>query len=220
MIEEGNRGAAFGMTGSGKSKLLSYYFASFPGQRLLVDVNDDYDLGPAALEEGGCVARDPDAIDWTKRTIRYAPSRLDDDEYEALYAAIWQRVAAGRPLLVWLDESEGPTTQNKAPMHMRIALKQGRKKKLTHLAASLRPAEIYGAIVSQSEHAWAFKTADPYDLERIARRFGVSVQEVTAALAALPEYGFLYHRLGGPVAAFAPLDKARLELAARHVRTP
>lgn len=220
MIEEGNRGVALGMTGSGKSKLLSYYFAMFPGQRLLVDVNDDYELGPVAKEEGACVAREPGAIDWSKRTIRYAPSRLSDEEYDELYKAIWERVCAGHPLLVWLDESEGPTTQNKAPLHMRLALKQGRKKKLTHLAASLRAAEIYGAIITQSEHAWAFKTVDAYDLERIARRFAVSVSDLEAALAQLPEHGFLYHRLGQPVAAFEPLGKDRLTIAARHVRTP
>lgn len=220
MIEEGDRGFACGITGSGKSRLLGYYFANYPGQRLLVDVNDDYKLGPAALEEGACEARDPAAIDWTKRTIRYVPSRLDLDEYEALYAAVWEKARGGRRMMVWLDEAEGPTTANQSPLHLRLALGQGRKKGLTHLAASLRPVEIYKKIRNQSEHAWVFKTADDEDIEVIARRLRLPREQLAGALDALPPYGFLYHRLGQPVASFGPLDKQRLQLIGQHVRMP
>lgn len=222
MIDEGHRAFACGMTGSGKSKLLSYYFAQYPGQRLLVDVNDDYELGPTSKEEGASLAREPGAIDWTKRTIRYVPSRLDQDEYEELYTAIWARVHDGRhPLLVWLDECEGPTTSNSSPLHLRLALGQGRKKKLTHLAASLRPVEIYGKIVSQSEHAFVFKTAEVKDIEPLARRMKIKQGELEVALEQLPEYGFLYHRVGAPqILSFPALDGDRVKLAGRHIRTP
>lgn len=221
MIEEGDRGFAVGMTGSGKSKLLSYYFATFPGQRLLVDVNDDYELGPAAKEEGACVARHPSKIDFGVRTIRYVPARLNDDEYEELYEAIWTHVRTARhPLLLWLDEGEGPTTAQRSPLHLRLALKQGRKKKLTHLTATLRPVDVEKAIVNQSEHGWIFKMTDLDDIALLARRLNIKTAELAAALEQLPEYGFLYHRIGGPVAAFDPLSKERLQLAARHVRVP
>lgn len=222
MIEEGDRGFAVGMTGSGKSWLLGYYFATFPGQRLLVDVNDDYELGPASRAEGACTAREPDAIDWRRRTIRYVPSRLDLDEYEGLYEAIWQHArAGGRPLLVWLDEGEGPTTAQRSPLHLRLALKQGRKKRLTHLTATLRPVDVEKSIVNQSEHGFVFKMVDVDDITLLARRLKVTPAELAAALEQLPKYGFLYHRVGaGQIASFPPLDAERLRLTARHVRMP
>jgi len=220
MIAAGDRAFAVGMTGSGKSGLLGYYFATYPGQRLLVDVNDDYELGPTALEEGACLAREPAAIDWSVRTIRYAPSRLDQDEYEALYAEIWKRARAGHKLFVWLDEGEGPTTANRSPLHLRLALKQGRKKDLTHATATLRPVDVEKAIINQSEHGFVFKMSDLDDIALLARRLNVTVRELVAVLEGLPDYGFLYHRFGGAVATFGPLDEKRRAITARHVLMP
>jgi hypothetical protein len=123
-------------------------------------------------------------------------------------------------MFVWLDEAEGPTTANRSPLHLRLALGQGRKKGLTHLSASLRPVEIDKKIRNQSEHCWVFKMSDADDIATLARRLMVKPPELAAELASLPDYGFLYHRFGGPVAKFAPLDERRLELVARHVRMP
>lgn len=223
MIEEGHRAFACGITGSGKSRLLAYYFATSAGQRLLIDVNDDYELGPAAKEEGATVAREPGAIDWSKRSIRYVPSRGDQDEFEALYAAIIAHVwpPNPHPLFVMLDESEGPTTQHKAPPSMNIAIGQGRKKKLTHVAATLRPVEVFKKLRNQAEHFFAFCTTDPDDKLIIARRMGLTLPQLELVLPKGPEdHGFIYHRLGQPPVAFPPLDSARMKLIDRHVRMP
>lgn len=233
MIEPGHRVFACGTTGTGKSRLLAYFFATFPGQRLLIDHNDDYELGRLAHAEGCSNVRgDPAALDWSKRTLRYVPGRLDQDEYEELYKIVWGQALAGAKLFVWMDECLGPTTESRSPLHVRLALGQGRKKGLTHGAASLRPVGIEKMIVNQSEHFFAFITADADDQARIAQRFVITVAELQAAFAELAAkyppagaeelpHGCLYHRLGRPqVTAFPPLDKARLELTAQHVVMP
>lgn len=227
MIEEGDRVFCSGITGSGKSRLLGYFFAMTPGQRLLVDVNDDYELGPAAIAEGCSNVRgDPAALDFSQRTLRYVPGRLDQAEYDELYKVIWGRACAGHRLFVWLDECLGPTTESSSPLHVRLVLGQGRKKALTHAGASLRPVGIEKMLVNQSEHYFAFFTADRDDLERIARRFSVTPAELAAALEPLAPggaqaHGFLYHRLGQPqVSIFPALPQAKLDLLARHVRMP
>lgn len=227
MIEPGHRAFASGLTGSGKSRLVGYYFATTPGQRLLIDVNDDYELGPAAREEGASDVRgDPGALDFTKRTLRYVPARMDQDEYEELYSVIWRHACAGHELFVWLDECLGPTTESRSPHHVRLALGQGRKKRLTHAGASLRPVGIEKMLVNQSEHFFAFYSADRDDIETIARRFSVPPAELAAALAEFApggaqEHSFLYHRLGRPeITAFPALSADRLAVTAKHVHMP
>lgn len=223
MIEPGDRELAVGMTGSGKSGLLGYHFATYPGQRILIDVNDDYELAPAADELGGAATVSGDDLREalrSARTIRYVPATLEPEEYEQLYRLIWEHARAGVPKYVWLDESEGPTTANRAPLHLRLTIKQGRKKDITHAAATLRPVDIEGAIVNQSEHAFVFRMTDAKDIALLARRLGLSPLDLTAALDQLPEHGFLYHRLGQNVVAFPPLDEQRRALTAQHVVMP
>jgi hypothetical protein len=222
VIEPGHRIFACGKTGSGKSLLLGYYFATTPGQRLLIDVNDDYELGPAALEEGASDVRgDPDALDWSKRTLRYVPGRLTFDEYEDLYKVIWDHAAIGHKLFVWLDECYGPTTESRCPMHLRKAITQGRKKDLTHGGAGQRPVGIEKTLVNQAEHLFSFFTADRDDVDMLARRMSITPAECAEALHNLPEHAYLYHRLGRPeVTAFPPLPPERLKTISRAVRMP
>lgn len=234
MIEEGQRAFACGITGTGKSRLGGYLFATYAGQRLFIDVNDDYELGPAAIEEGACTAREPGKIDWSKRSIRYVPSSGDQDEFEALYAAIIAHVwpPNPHPMFVHLDESEGPTSQHKAPPSMNVAVGQGRKKDLTHSSASLRPFEVFKKLHRQAEHLFAFYTTDDNDLQLLARRMGVTVADLIAAMGQLdPDgraltagenpHGFIYHRLGSPQPTiFPPLSDDKLKLTARHIVMP
>src|SRR5207247_1467377 len=51
VIRRGDRAFAAGMTGQGKSEIMLHVWAVYRGQRLLVDVADHYQLGPAALAE-------------------------------------------------------------------------------------------------------------------------------------------------------------------------
>jgi energy-coupling factor transporter ATP-binding protein EcfA2 len=222
MIRQGERVLAVGTTGTGKSQALAYLFAKHDGQRLLIDVQDHYELGPAAAEDA-CEARSPREIDWQARTIRYVPRTLSQREYNDLYAAIFKR----GNLLVWLDEAVGPTSAHSAPVNLRRAVTQGRKIGITHLAASQRPAGIERTIVNQSEHAFVFLTSDPDDLDVLSIRLGLKARELATAWSdagdvdRLWQAGYLYHRLGSSeIRRMPPLPADRIDEARRHVVIP
>lgn len=235
------RVAAVGMTGTGKSEVLLALWAEDQGQRLLIDVQDAYYLGPAVLEdERGYqeVHGDPRAIDWRVRTIRYVPRRAGAaarQEYDDLYAAIWNRAQHFRTLghlTVLLDESYGPTTANYAPPHLMLALTQGRKKHLRHMAAMQRPAKVAPELLNQAEHAFIFDVGSRRDdLDAIGERLGWNGREVGAALRELADefgysdrdgrfrvHAYLRHRLGQrEVFTFPPLPPTVLQATHRHV---
>ncbi len=223
MIRQGERVLAVGTTGTGKSQALAYLFAKHTGQRLLIDVQDHYELGPAALaEENVCEADSPRGIDWRARTIRYVPKTLRAREYDELYSAIFRR---GK-LLVWLDETLGPTSSHSTPMHVRKVVTQGRKYGITHLHAAQRPAGIDRFLINQSEHAFVFLTSDPDDLDTLSYRLGVNSRELGRLWEGgeherLWQAGYLYHRLGsGELRRMPPLPPDYIAEAQRHVVIP
>jgi hypothetical protein len=223
MIRQGERVLAVGTTGTGKSQALADVFARHTGQRILIDVQDHYDLGPAAIAEGVSEAGSPRQIDWRQRTIRYVPSRDTQREYNELYSAIFRR----GNVLVWLDEAEGPTTSHSSPLWLRRTVKQGRKYGITHLAATQRPSGIERALVNQSEHAFVFLTSDPDDLDALSVRMGVRARDLAGVwgdagdVDDLWQAGYVYHRLGsGRLVRMPPLPAERIKAARRHVIIP
>ena len=222
MIRQGDRVLAVGNTGTGKSQALAELFARHAGQRLLIDVGDDYTLGPAALAEGASEADSPGAIDWSKRTIRYVPRRGDRREYDELYAYIWER----GDLFVWADELEDVAPAHGTPWRVRKVVKQGRKRRLTHAGATQRPVGVDRSVVNQAEHAYIFRLVDRDDVDVLAFRVGIDSHALAAELRELPSpqdtyTGFLYHRVGQPsVTAFPPLPPAWVERARQHVVIP
>lgn len=231
---------AVGMPGTGKSELLLALWAEEPGQRLLIDVQDAYYLGPDALnDELGVqeVLGDPAAIDWGVRTIRYVPrlaGKAARDEFEDLYAAIWaraQRYEQLGQLTVLLDESYGPTEANYAPAYLTTALTQGRKKKLRHLAGNQRPAKVAPELFETADHLFVFLMGGRRDdLDRIGERLGWNGAEVGEALRELADthgymdgdrlrcHAYLRHRAGNlEVHSFPPLPPHVLERTRRHV---
>lgn len=222
MIKQGERVLAVGTTGTGKSQALADVFARHTGQRVLIDVQDHYELGPAAVDEGASEASRPREIDWRQRTIRYVPSRDNAKEYNELYSAIFRR----GNVLVWLDEAEGPTSSHSSPLWLRRTVKQGRKYGITHMAATQRPSGIERAIINQSEHAFVFLTSDEDDLRSLAARLGVHWRELAGTWGdtggrELWRAGYVYHRLGsGELVKMPPLPAERIAAARRHVIIP
>lgn len=209
------------MTGSGKSTILAAMWAEDVGQRLLIDVNDAYTLGPVALQDPGgyCYAESLKEIDWRARTVHFVPRAQSEKTYNDLYAAIYDR----GEMTVWLDESYGPTTSNKAPRWLRTVITQGRKRKIRHLAATQEPMNVLPVIYSQAEHVFLFRlTGRPDELARLAPRFGLTVQQLGDELAGLPDFGYLRASTSaaGQVYRMPPLPASLLELTRRHVVFP
>lgn len=239
-ILEKHRVVAAGMTGTGKSQVLLCLFADDPGQRVLIDVNDAYELGPATLEDpyGWQETDDPREIDWRLRTIRIVPplaGRAAREWYDDVYAAIWDRSQRHEdlgPLTVLLDESVGPTSASYAPPHLLLAVTQGRKQRLRHMAAMQEVFNVEPLLLSQAEHGFFFDPGGrPDNHDRIGQRLGWSGRDVAEEFRLLAEqYGYeddegnyrchayLRHRLGRrEVHAFPPLPAEALQRADRHV---
>lgn len=239
-IQTHERVMCVGMPGTGKSELLLGLWADDPGQRVLIDVQDAYELGPAALEDELGVQEvhgHPERLDWNQRTIRYVPAktgRAGREEMEDLYAAIWARAQHYQELghlTVLLDECYGPTEANWAPSYLTTALTQGRKKHLRHLGGTQRPAKVAPELFETADHLFVFLMGGRRDdLDRIGERFGWNGAEVGEALRDLSEsygyddngrfrcHGFLRHRAGNlEVLEYPPLPAETLERTRRHV---
>lgn len=217
-IRATDRVCAIGMTGSGKSILCGHLWAIYPGQRLLVDVNDACELGPASLAEqagGACEAERVRDIDWRARTIRFVPRAQSEALYNDLYAAIFDR---GR-MCVWLDESYGPTSAHRQPRWLGAVTRQGRKRELLHLAATQEPVNVMPTLYSQAEHLMVFKLRGRGDeLRALAPLMRMTADELSEELARLPEYGFLRsHVASHTVWAKPPLPLSAVEHVRQHV---
>jgi hypothetical protein len=193
----GQRVLFVGDTGTGKSEGLLGLFAEHTGQRILIDPQDHYLLGPDALAEDPPPLEldDPAKIDWRHRTIRYVPKRAGDRrEMDRLHAAIFRH---GR-VFVACDEAEdvAPSQGGGSPTWVRKAYKQGRKVRLTMGAATQRPVGVDRAVINQAEHAFVFPMSDPDDLKVISYRLGLSVAQLSAALNQLGRFEYLRHTKG------------------------
>jgi hypothetical protein len=220
-IATSDRACAIGMTGSGKSTWCAAIWTVHAGQRILIDVNDAYEPGPDLLLEelgGYCRAERLRDIDWRCRSVHYIPRRQSIEAYNDLYAAIWDRSR----LCVWLDESFGPTTANKAPDYLRRVITQGRKRLIRHLACTQEPMNVLPVLYTQAEHVAVFHlTGRPDELARLAPRFGLTMAELADELGRLPEYAYLRSAAGAPsVYRMPPLPAAVIEATERTIYAP
>lgn len=225
-IRLGHRILFVGNTGTGKSEALLNLFAVHGGQRLLIDVQDHYVLGPVALAEDPPPLDgidNPSEIDWRHRTIRYVPRRAGDRrEMDRLHAAIYRR----GDLFVACDEAEdvAPSQGGGSPFHVRKTLKQGRKYRITYGAATQRPVGVDRSVINQAEHAFVFPMVDGDDLRVVSYRLGMNVHELARALNQLGKYEYLRHDLGQTdqrgkpiVLHMPPLPPATIDFTRRHV---
>lgn len=231
-----HRVALVGMTGTGKSQLGLGLLADEPGQRILIDVNDHYYLGPDVLEDehGWQEVEDAREIDWRNRTIRAVPPRFGKASvpwFNDLYAAIWEH----GDVTVLLDESVGPTSEHYAPEYLLIVATQGRKRRIRHIAAMQAPVGIAPVLLTQAEHGFVFDIGARRDyLNAVGERFGWNGAEVGEAIRELHDeygyvdsegafrcHGYLRHRLGRrEVYSFPPLLPAMIARTERHFINP
>lgn len=210
------------MTGTGKSEALLSPFANYRGQRILIDVQDHMTFGPVALAEDPppLEVDRPEDLDWRHRTVRYVVRRPGDRrEMDKLHAAIFNR---GK-LFVACDEAEdvAPSMGAGAPFWVKKCLKQGRKAQITYGSASQRPFGVDRALTMQAEHALVFPMVDDDDLRIMARRVGMSVDELARALEDLGEHEYLRHTVGvREVLRMPALPASAIDFTRGHVVNP
>ncbi len=199
--------------------LLAHLWSIYPGQRVLVDVTDACELGPAALtdERGHQVAEKVRDIDWRARTIHFIPRGQSDALYDDLYAAIFDRGS----MCVLLDESQGPTSASRWPRWLRTTITQGRKRNILHLAATQEPMNVVPVIYSQAEHLFVFRLTGRQDeLARLAPRLGLTWRDLASELEQLQPFAYLRHTIGPdePIRRMPPLPADVVAETERHVR--
>ena len=179
-----------GKTQSGKSTFARRLFGSMTGcRRVLID--------PKAHESvpGVQPARAVAAIDWQAPVVHYIPSRLDRDELEELYNALWQ---AGGPMVVWLDEAMGVTEKGWAPWGMRMIVQQGAARQIGHWACSQRPVEVWPGLRTEAEHYFMFvPQPHPLNIKAMAPIVGMPDHELARRFVELHghegDYSFLWY---------------------------
>lgn len=140
---------------------------------------------------------DPDVVTFRDPTrwpdvwrARFVPSDPDDREaYDTLFDEVLRRCWTW----VLVDEAgfvlpANPHRGSKA----RKAIVQGRKRSVGLAACHTRPVEVDRHAISDAEHLFLFRL-DGADAELVAKAASVpNVAATCAAIAGLPEHGFVY----------------------------
>ncbi|MHB1519309.1 MAG: hypothetical protein ACYCVN_12405 [Acidimicrobiales bacterium] len=175
-----------GPSESGKSILARRIYLSAQAPRLVIDPSDS----EICDVPGTATFRDPSRFDPAWPMARFVPADPGDmDAYDECYRLVRYY---GGPRYVWVDEAGLVLPAAGTPKWARAVVVQGRKAELGHLALHTRIVEIYKQLKSVLAHLIIFGILDPEDLQTAARIIGISTDELQAALAALPEFGFLW----------------------------
>lgn len=177
---------AVGSTGTGKSTLLRWLFATQFGERsgharrVLIDPQDAYELVP---ERGTHEGHGAETIRADVPLLRVVPRQDPKD-----WAEIYRRLNQLPNTVVWLDEAAlapRPGTREAAPL--REYQTTGRKYRRAHLVASQFPVAIDRTFVDQAEHLLVFQLRRPEDLQRLAGMLGLdSWRGLRTSLAGFP----------------------------------
>lgn len=204
-----DRLAAFGPMDSGKSTICRHFFRLYPLDRIVIDVNGDVDTAsvftepfPVPLPEPGEKLSDDEYEDlWPKadgpRSYRYVPNYVDKnwrDEVDQVVGLAYQH----RGVMTWFDEVGELIPVNSVKPWTSAALHLGRHRRMPQLYAGPRFANVDLLVKQQSLWIIVMGRMDLEDLERLAKTFRISVDELIGLLDNLEEHGFLaWHRPSG-----------------------
>jgi len=178
--------SAWGRKGSGKSVFNRRVFASWPWDKLAIDVNGDADPGPDAIpvkaDAGGVLpsrfpappTRMPGEPAAGPRTLVYradpgSPTYWDDLDRAVGMALFPQEHRA----LVWCGEvGEFMPHASRIGPHMRRLLMQNRHYNVSALFDGPRPVNVDPLVLHQSDFVAVFHLPNPDDRERIAKSIG------------------------------------------------
>ena len=186
-IRPDSRLAMIGGTGTGKSTLARWLFATQFGRRtghrwrVLVDAQDVYELVP---EKG--VWQGHGEPDWRAEVIRWVPRNpAEPEEYEELYG--WLNRRPG--VLTWNDEATLSSPQGARVPAQRTYQVAGRKYHRAHIVCSQFPVNIDRTFIDQAEHLFVFQLRRPSDTDHIGKAVGLKGDELRDRLRALPPAG-------------------------------
>lgn len=174
--------SAWGRKGSGKSTFNRRIYASWPHDKLCIDVNGDAEPGPDAEKLTGPIplafpkqpAGPPGARQPSPRNLYYRADpgshTYSDDLDRAVGMALFPQ---DHRTLVWVGEaSEFMPNAGATRPHMRRLLRQSRHYHATALFDDPRPAYVNPLVIGQSDLVAIYELPNPDDRERIAKTIG------------------------------------------------
>ncbi len=175
--------SSWGRKGAGKSTFNRRLFASWPYDKLCIDVNGDADPGPITRKLSkdditsrfpapqavmpGAPAPGPQSLYWRADP---GSATYEDDLDRAVGMALFPQ---DHPTLVWCGEVGEfmPSAQRTRP-HMRRLLMQNRHYRASVLFDGPRPAHVNPLVLAQSDYVAIYHLPNPDDRDRIAKQIG------------------------------------------------
>jgi hypothetical protein len=192
---------ASGRKGSGKSVVCRAWFDSYPFDRVVIDpthdLREDFRRDGIEFEElhaDALPARLPAYDPQHRKTWIFCPDMGSPTAVDDMDRVVGLALGRG-PTLLWCDEFGTLTRANKTPPNTRRLLHHGRHDHLTFLCACPRPMDIDGLAINQADKVYTFRTANPDDLERIAKNIGYDAAEFAQHNKDLTARGPHWHTL-------------------------
>lgn len=188
--------SCFGVKGSGKSYAASWYWQSWPFDRLCIDSTGDAEVGDDITERFSSAdelpARFPSRFDdgfgsrRERTTYVFHPdagSSTALDDVDRALALAWHHPQ--RKCLVWIDEIGMICSANVSPPYLKRILMAGRHQGVSALFCGPRPQSIDVHVLLQSDLVYTFKLPNPNDKRRIADSIGWDPKEFAEAVDSL-----------------------------------
>lgn len=191
---------------SGKSVLAKVLFASYPHDKVVLDIaGDDGPSGPGVHELRGDAAslprRWPEQLreDTKPMTLRYVPDAGSPTFLEDMDAIVGLALAHGRRqrdrghggCCLLVHEIGVVTPVNRTQPHMRRALMHNRHNALTLILCGPRPQAIDPLVIQQSDLIYTFELMNPADRRRLAESMGWAPDDFDAAVHDLGPHEYL-----------------------------
>lgn len=187
--------AVVGGTGSGKSLFARGMFINSSGRRVVIDPADD-EMTEAEWPEFPTPKGEhwPTTSDVTldfkhSLTWRCVPSVPGDLEY---YDRLYQFLFDTKNVTIWCDEMDDVAPTYQWPNGVRRVIKQGRKRKIAHIACSPSPVGVNPGVWKQSALWAVFQLWWKPDRDRVASSAGIPVREFEQNMNKLHEHGFIW----------------------------
>jgi hypothetical protein len=191
---------------SGKSILAKLIFASYPGDKVVIDVaGDDGPMGEGVVQIHGDVSslprRWPEAQrkDDQPMTLRYVPDAGSSTFREDMDAVVGLALSHGRRqrdrgkvgCCLLVHEIGVLAPANRTQPHTMRALVHNRHNALTLVLCGPRPQVVDPLVLQQADVVYTFELMNPTDRRRLAESMGWNPQDFDEAVHDLGKHEYL-----------------------------